>query len=115
MLKLLISCWYDGVVEACRYMFAMGSDVVLVLLLLYCTVQQYSTELMAPWRWFKCKPKHVGGNYFNKLKFYSVKWKSVHVLVIIVDTDNRHDEKLKKNKFLTVYFTFIFRLGWNLL
>ena len=36
MLKLLISCWYDGVVEACRYMFAMGSDVVLVLLLLYC-------------------------------------------------------------------------------
>jgi len=35
MLKLLISCWYDGV-EACRYMFAMGSDVVLVLLLLYC-------------------------------------------------------------------------------
>jgi len=44
MLKLLISCWYDGVVVACRYMFAMGSDVVLVLLLLYCvcicTVQQ---------------------------------------------------------------------------
>jgi len=37
MLKLLISCWYDGVVVACRYMFAMGSDVVLVLLLLYCT------------------------------------------------------------------------------
>jgi len=36
MLKLLISCWYDGVVVACRYMFAMGSDVVLVLLLLYC-------------------------------------------------------------------------------
>jgi len=35
MLKLLISCWYDGVVVACRYMFAMGSDVVLVLLLLY--------------------------------------------------------------------------------
>jgi len=34
MLKLLISCWDDGVVEACRYMFAMGSDVVLVLLLL---------------------------------------------------------------------------------
>jgi len=37
MLKLLISCWDDGVVEACRYMFAMGSDVVLVLLLLYST------------------------------------------------------------------------------
>jgi len=36
MLKLLISCWYDGVVVACRYMFVMGSDVVLVLLLLYC-------------------------------------------------------------------------------
>jgi len=36
MLKLLISCCYDGVVVACRYMFAMGSDVVLVLLLLYC-------------------------------------------------------------------------------
>ena len=36
MLKLLMSCWYDGVVVACRYMFAMGSDVVLVLLLLYC-------------------------------------------------------------------------------
>jgi len=36
MLKLLISCWDDGVVEACRYMFVMGSDVVLVLLLLYC-------------------------------------------------------------------------------
>ena len=35
MLKLVISCWYDGVVEACRYMFVMGSDVVLVLLLLY--------------------------------------------------------------------------------
>jgi len=34
MLKLLISCWYDGVVVACRYMFAKGSDVVLVLLLL---------------------------------------------------------------------------------
>ena len=34
MLNLLISCWYDGVVVACRYMFAMGSDVVLVLLLL---------------------------------------------------------------------------------
>jgi len=30
MLKLLISFWDDGVVEACRYMFAMGSDVVLV-------------------------------------------------------------------------------------
>ena len=44
MLKLLISCWYDGVVVACRYMFAMGSDVVLVLLLLYCvsTETQYS-------------------------------------------------------------------------
>jgi len=41
---------------------------------------------MAPWRWFKCKPKHVGDfKYFNKLKFYSVKWKSVHVLVIIMD------------------------------
>jgi len=38
MLKLLISCWDDGVVEACRYMFVMGSDVVLVLLMLY-TVQ----------------------------------------------------------------------------
>jgi len=38
MLKLLISCWYDGVVVACRYMFAMGSDVVLVLLLLYCVL-----------------------------------------------------------------------------
>jgi len=37
MLKLLISCWYDGVVVACRYMCAMGLDVVLVLLLLYCT------------------------------------------------------------------------------
>ena len=35
MLKLLISCWYDGVVVACRYVFVMGSDVVLVLLLLY--------------------------------------------------------------------------------
>jgi len=35
MLKIVISCWYDGVVVACRYMFAMGSDVVLVLLLLY--------------------------------------------------------------------------------
>jgi len=32
MLKLLISCWYDGVVVACRYMFVMGSDVVIVLL-----------------------------------------------------------------------------------
>ena len=40
MLKLLISCWYDCVVVACRYMFAMGSDVVLVLLLLYCVYQQ---------------------------------------------------------------------------
>jgi len=39
MLKLLVSCWYDGVVVACRYMLVMGSDVVLVLLLLYCTVQ----------------------------------------------------------------------------
>jgi len=29
MLKLLISCWDDGVVAACRYMFVMGSDVVL--------------------------------------------------------------------------------------
>ena len=28
MLKLVISCWYDGVVVACRYMFAMGPDVV---------------------------------------------------------------------------------------
>ena len=36
MLKLFISCWYDGVVVAGRYMFVMGSDVVLVLLLLYC-------------------------------------------------------------------------------
>ena len=36
MLKLLISCWDDGVVEACLHMFAMGSDVVFVLLLLYC-------------------------------------------------------------------------------
>ena len=36
MLKLLISCWDDVVVEACHYMFVMGSDVVLVLLLLYC-------------------------------------------------------------------------------
>jgi len=45
---------------------------------------------------FKCKPKQVGDfNYFNKLKFYSVKWKSVHVLVIIVNTDNMHGEKLK--------------------
>jgi len=35
-------------------------------------------------------------NYFNKLKFYSVKWKSVHVLVIIVNNDNMHGEKLKK-------------------
>jgi len=52
MLKLLISCWDDGVVVACRYMFAMGSDF----------------------------------NYFNKLKFYSVKRKSVHVLVIIENT-----------------------------
>ena len=43
MLKLLISCWYDGVVVACRYMFAMGSDAVLVLLLLYCVCEtQYS-------------------------------------------------------------------------
>ena len=40
MLKLLIFCWYDGVVVACRYMFVMCSDVVLVLLLLYFT--QYS-------------------------------------------------------------------------
>jgi len=40
MLKLLISCWYDGVVVACRYMFAMGSGVVLVLLLLYCDTCQ---------------------------------------------------------------------------
>jgi len=30
-----ISCWYDGVVVACRSMFVMGSDVVLVLLLVY--------------------------------------------------------------------------------
>ena len=29
MLKLLISCWYDGVVVACRYMFVL-------VLLLYC-------------------------------------------------------------------------------
>jgi len=43
MLKLLISCWYDGVVVACRYMFVMGSDVVLVLLLLYCTTCEYNT------------------------------------------------------------------------
>ena len=28
MLKLLISCWYDGVVVACRYMFVMGSDTL---------------------------------------------------------------------------------------
>jgi len=48
MLKLLISCWCDGVVVACRYMFAMGSDVV------------------------------GDFNYFNKFKFYSVKRKSVH-------------------------------------
>jgi len=66
MLKLLISCWDDGVVEACRCMFAMGSDVVLVLLLLYCV-----------------------------LKFYSVIRKSVHVLVIIENMDNMHCEKLK--------------------
>ena len=40
--------------------------------------------------------KHVRDfNYFNKLKFYSVKWKSVHVLVIIVNIDNMHGEKLK--------------------
>ena len=44
MLQLLISCWDDGVVVACRYMFVMGSDVVLVLLLLYC-VSQYSINL----------------------------------------------------------------------
>jgi len=51
MLKLLISYWYDGVVVACRYMFAMGSDLVLVFLLLY------------------CKPKHVGDfNYLKKIK-----------------------------------------------
>jgi len=79
MLKLLISCWYDGVVVACRYMFVMGSDVVLVLLLLYCV-----------WAW--------DFNYFNKLKFYSVIWKSVHVLVIIVNCDNMHGEKLKKKR-----------------
>ena len=36
MLKVLISCWYDGVVVTCRYMFAVGLDVVLVRLLLYC-------------------------------------------------------------------------------
>ena len=35
---------------------------------------------------------------FNKLKFYSVKWKSVHVLVIIVNIDNMHGEKLKRHK-----------------
>ena len=29
MLKLLISCWDDGVVAACRYMFAMGNDMLL--------------------------------------------------------------------------------------
>jgi len=46
--------------------------------------------------WFKCKPKHVGDfNYFNKLKFYSVIRKSVHVLVIIENMDNMHGEKLK--------------------
>jgi len=45
---------------------------------------------------FTFKPKHVGDfNYFNKLKFYSVKWKIVHVLVIIVNIDNMHGEKLK--------------------
>ena len=53
MLKLLISCWCDGVVVACRYMFVMGSDVV------------------------------GDFNYFNKFKFYSVKRKSVHLLVFI--------------------------------
>jgi len=35
-------------------------------------------------------------NYFNKFKFYSVKRKSVLVLVIIVNMDNMHGEKLKK-------------------
>ena len=44
MLKLLISCWYDGVVVACRYMFAMCSDVVLVLLLLYCVYSRRRTN-----------------------------------------------------------------------
>ena len=44
MLKLLISCWDDGVVVACRYMFAMGSDVVLVLLLLYCERSNFSMK-----------------------------------------------------------------------
>jgi len=50
MLKLLISCWDDGVVEACRYMFVMGSDVVLVLLLLKILMSLRGTE--------KCLPKH---------------------------------------------------------
>jgi len=55
------------------------------------------------------KPKHVGDfNYFNKLKFYSVKRKSVHVLVIIENMDNMHGEKLKKNKLMYVFF-FCFR------
>ena len=44
MLKLLISCWDDGVVVACRYMFVMGSDVVLVLLLLYMLLQHHHTN-----------------------------------------------------------------------
>ena len=42
MLKLLISCWDDGVVEACRYMFVMGSDVspppAVLCLSVYCLV-----------------------------------------------------------------------------
>ena len=42
--------------------------------------------------WTICTVK----NYFNKLKFYSVKRKSVHVLVIVENMDNMHGEKLEK-------------------
>jgi len=33
---------------------------------------------------------------WKKLKFYSVKWKSVHVLEIIVNIDNMHGKKTEK-------------------
>jgi len=59
----------------------------------------------------KCKPKHVGDfNYFNKLKFYSVKQKSVHVLVNIENLENMQGEKLKIIRIIIKYlkiFNFI--------
>ena len=59
MLELLISCWYDCVVVACRYMFTMGSDVVLVLLLLYCVCRHMSLHFYDGFRCCVSSPPTV--------------------------------------------------------